>query len=161
MITLINPNASVEVVKKLEISTPPLGLGYLASVLREAGFKVRIIDDLVENLNIGDLLKKVKDSVIVGITSTTPTFKSALSYAKRIKEAFPEIFVILGGVHVTFQPEKAMENEFVDAVCIGEGEKTIVELAERVESGKSLEGVRGIYYKEEGRIRKNEPREFI
>ncbi|MEM2120668.1 MAG: radical SAM protein [Archaeoglobaceae archaeon] len=161
MITLINPNAGVEVVKKLEISTPPLGLGYLASVLREAGFKVRIIDDLVENLNIGDLLKKVKDSVIVGITSTTPTFKSALSYAKRIKEAFPEIFVILGGVHVTFQPEKAMENEFVDAVCIGEGEKTIVELAERVESGKSLEGVRGIYYKEEGRIRKNEPREFI
>lgn len=161
MITLINPNASVELVKKLEISTPPLGLGYLASVLREAGFKVRIIDDLVENLSLGDLLKKVKDSLIVGITSTTPTFKSALSYAKKIKEALPDIFVVLGGVHVTFQPEKAMENEFVDAVCIGEGERTIVELAERVEAGKSLEGVKGIYYREEGRIRKNEPREFI
>ncbi|MFN3384651.1 MAG: B12-binding domain-containing radical SAM protein [Archaeoglobaceae archaeon] len=161
MITLINPNMSVELVKKLEISTPPLGLGYLASILRETGFKVRIVDDLVENLSIGDLLKKVRDSFIVGITSTTPTFKSALNYAKKIKEVFPEIFVIFGGVHVTFQPEKALENDFIDAVCIGEGERTIVEVAERVESGKNLEDVKGIYYKEEGRIRRNEPREFI
>jgi len=40
MIALINPNASVEVVKRLGISTPPLGLGYLAAMLRERGFKV-------------------------------------------------------------------------------------------------------------------------
>lgn len=161
MISLINPNASVELVKKLEICTPPLGLGYLASVLREIGFKVRIIDDLVENLHFSELLKRVRNSLIVGITSTTPTFKSALEYAKKIKGAFPDIFVILGGVHVTFQPEEAIKNEFVDAVCIGEGERTVVEVAERIESGKSLEGVRGIYYKEEGKVRKNESREFI
>ncbi|MCC6028100.1 MAG: B12-binding domain-containing radical SAM protein, partial [Archaeoglobus sp.] len=161
MITLVNPSAKVEVVKTLEISTPPLGLGYLASVLRERGFKVRIIDDLVENLNFSDFLKKIKDSLIVGITSTTPTFKSALEYAKKIKKAFPDIFVILGGVHVSFEPEKALKNEFVDAVCIGEGERTIVELAERVESGRDLEDVKGIYFKKEDKIVKNPPREFI
>jgi len=161
MITLINPNANVEVAKLLEITTPPLGLGYLASSLREKGFKVRIIDDLVEKLSLEELLRRVRDSLIVGITSTTATFNSALRYAKAIKSAFSDVFVILGGVHVTFEPEKALQNEFVDAVCIGEGEETIVEVAERVEEGKSLEGVRGIYYREEGKIRKNEPRGFI
>lgn len=161
MITFVNPSAKVEVVKTLEISTPPLGLGYLASVLREMGFKVRIIDDLVENLNFSDFLKKIKDSLIVGITSTTPTFKSALEYAKKIKRAFPDIFIILGGVHVSFEPEKALKNEFVDAVCIGEGERTIVEVAERLESGRDLEGVKGIYFKKEDKIVKNSPREFI
>ncbi|MCS7119308.1 MAG: radical SAM protein [Archaeoglobaceae archaeon] len=161
MITLINPNVKVEVVKTLEIVSPPLGLGYLASVLRERGFKVRIIDDLVEKLSIQELIRKIKDSIIVGITSTTPTFKSALEYAKKIKKTLPNVFIILGGVHVTFQPEKTLENDFVDAVCIGEGEKTILDVAERIESEKNLKNIRGVYYKEEGRIRKNPLREFI
>ncbi len=161
MITLVNPNANVEVVSRLEISTPPLGIGYLASVLREKGFKVRIIDDLVEKLGFEELLRRIRDSVIVGITSTTPTFNSALNYARKIKNALKDVFVILGGVHVSFEPEKALMNDFVDAVCIGEGEETIVEVAERVEAGKSLEGVKGVYYRESGKIRKNDRRGFI
>ncbi len=159
MISLINPNANVEVVKRLDISTPPLGLAYLASSLRKEGFKVKIIDDLVENLSFGDLIKKIKDSFIVGITSTTPTFNAALNYAKRIKQALPNIFVILGGVHVTFKPHEALK--YADAVCLGEGEETMVEVAERVEAGKSLEGVRGIIYKENNKIYENERRGFI
>lgn len=161
MITLLNPNANVEVVKFLQISTPPLGLGYLASNLRENGFKVRIIDDLVEKLSFDELLKRLKGSKIVGITSTTATFNSALAYAKKIKNALKDVFLILGGVHVSFEPEKALQNDFVDAVCIGEGEETIVEVAERVEADKSLEGVRGVYYKENGKIIRNERRGFI
>ena len=97
MISLINPDASVEVVKKLGISTPPLGLGYLASVLRKSGFRVRILDNAVENLSIDDIINRVKDSFIVGITSTTPTFSSALRYVCAIKERLPHIFVMLGG----------------------------------------------------------------
>jgi anaerobic magnesium-protoporphyrin IX monomethyl ester cyclase len=146
MISLINPDAPVEVVKKLGISTPPLGLGYLASVLRKSGFRVRILDNAVENLSIDEIIKKVKDSFIVGITSTTPTFSSALRYACAIKERLPHIFVILGGVHVSFRPYDAFP--CVDAVCIGEGERTIVEVAERVEGDESLNGVEGVFYKD-------------
>uniref|UniRef100_A0A7C4WDV8 Radical SAM protein n=1 Tax=Geoglobus ahangari TaxID=113653 RepID=A0A7C4WDV8_9EURY len=159
MISLINPNADVEVVRKLDISTPPLGLGYLASCLRERGFRVEIIDDLVERLSFDQILKRIKNSLIVGITSTTPTFNAALRYAKKIKEAFPNIFVIMGGVHATFKPYDALK--YADAVCIGEGEETIVEVTERVESGKSLEGIRGIIYKERDKIFVNSPRKFI
>ncbi len=161
MITLINPNASVEVVRRLDISTPPLGLGYLASSLRRAGFRVRIVDDLVERLSWEELLKRIRDSLIVGITSTTATFNAALRYAKMIKEKLPNVFVILGGVHVTFKPLDALKSSFVDAVCVGEGEETVVEVAEKIEAGRSLEGVRGIIYRSGERIVRNPPRGFI
>ncbi|RLG36210.1 MAG: B12-binding domain-containing radical SAM protein [Candidatus Alkanophagales archaeon] len=161
MITLINPNANVEVARRLDITTPPIGLGYLASVLRERGFKVKIIDDLAEKLSHAELLKRIKDSIIVGITSTTPTFNAALKYAKKIKEAFPNVFVILGGVHVTFRPREAVRHDYVDAVCVGEGEETIVEVAEKIEAGKSLDGVKGVVFKRDGRIIENPKRGFI
>ena len=161
MITLVNPNANVEVVKRLDISTPPLGLGYLASVLRERGFKVRIIDDMVEKLSLDELMGRIRDAVVVGITSTTPTFSAALRYARTIKRRFPDVFVILGGVHATFRPMDALKNDFVDAVCVGEGEETMVEVAERVEAERSLDGVRGLVWKENGRIIDNGPRGFI
>lgn len=153
MIALINPNASVEVVKRLGISTPPLGLGYLAAMLRERGFKVKIVDDLVEKLSFSELLNRIKDATIVGITSTTPTFSAALRYACAIKRRLPHTFIVLGGVHVTFMPYQALKNTCVDAVCIGEGEYTLVELAERVEAGRSLEGLKGLIYKDYGNER--------
>ncbi|RLI78254.1 B12-binding domain-containing radical SAM protein [Archaeoglobales archaeon] len=161
MISLINPNATVEVAKKLGIITPPLGLGYLASVLRANGFKVQIVDNLVERLSFDGLIKRIKNSQIVGITSTTPTFNSALRYAKVIKGKLSNVFVILGGVHATFMPYEAMKHGYVDAVCVGEGEQTIVEVAERVEEGKSLEGVRGLIYRDGLTVVENEKRGFI
>ncbi len=160
-VVLVNPNANVEVMKRLDITTPPLGLGYLASVLRKEGFKVKIIDDAVEKLGLNKLLNKVKNALIVGITSTTPTFNAALKYAQKIKNRFPEIFVVLGGVHVTFMPYDALKHEFVDAVCTGEGEYTLREVAERVERGKTLEGIKGLIYKEDGKIIDNGKREPI
>ncbi len=160
MITLINPNASVEVVKRLGIATPPLGLGYLAAVLRKDGFKVQIIDDLVEKLSLERILRKIKDSQIVGITSTTATFNAALRYAQYIKEKIGS-FIILGGVHVTFRPFDALKHNFVDAVCVGEGEETIVEVARSVDGGEGLDGIRGVIFREGERIVRNEPRGFI
>ncbi len=115
IISLINPNANVEVVKRLGISTPPLGLAYLAAALRERGFRVQIIDDLVERLSFESLVERLKSSELVGITSTTATFNSALKYAKLIKEKLGS-FIVMGGVHVSFRPFDALKHDFVDAV---------------------------------------------
>ena len=158
-IALINPRGKFELAEELNFISPPLGLAYLAAVLRKEGYKVKIIDAMAERLDVGEVLKKIKDCFLVGITATTPLFKRSLEYAKEIKKAFPEKFVILGGVHVTYRPAEGLKE--ADAVCIGEGEKTIVEVAERVESGRSLEGVRGIWWKKDKKIVKNLPREPI
>ena len=84
MITLVNPLSSTEVISKIDFKTPPIGLAYLASMLRENGYKVRIVDNVVEKLSLDELVRKIKDSVVVGITTTTPTFNTALKYAKKI-----------------------------------------------------------------------------
>ncbi len=161
MISLVNPLLNTEVISKIDFKTPPIGLAYIASVLRENGFKVRIIDNVVEKLSLDEIVKKVKDSIIVGITTTTPTFNTALRYAKKIKSALKNVFIILGGIHASFMPYSALKHEFVDAVCVGEGEYTMLEVAERIERNKSLEGVRGLIFREGNRIVNNGRREFI
>ncbi|ADB57721.1 B12-binding domain-containing radical SAM protein [Archaeoglobus profundus] len=161
MITLVNPLSNTETISKIDFKTPPIGLAYLASVLRENSYKVRIVDNVVEKLSLNELVKKIKNSAVVGITTTTPTFNTALKYAKKIKSALENVFVILGGIHVSFMPYSALKHEYVDAVCIGEGEYTLLEAVERLDKEKSLEGVRGLIYKENGRIIDNGKREFI
>ncbi len=161
MITLINPNSNTEAISRVDFKTPPIGLAYIASVLRKNGFKVRIIDDVVERLEFNSLIKRIKDSLIVGITTTTPTFNTALKYAKKIKSILKNVFIVLGGVHVSLLPYEAIKYNFVDAVCVGEGEYTMLELAERIERNKSLEGIRGLVYKDGNRIIDNGARGFI
>ncbi|NOY10555.1 MAG: radical SAM protein [Archaeoglobi archaeon] len=161
MITLINPSCNVETVRRLDFSTPPLGLAYLASALREADFRVKIVDNMVERLSVHELVKRVRNSFMVGITSTTPTFSSALRLAREMKQALPDVHVVLGGVHVSFTPFSALKSGFVDSVCVGEGERTIVEVAERIESGKGLDGVKGIVYRDGERVVFNEGRGHI
>ncbi len=158
-ISLISPSSKVETSEKIEFFTPPLSIAYLAGALRENGHKVQLIDNAVENLSLEKITKKVKDSEIVGITSTTPTFNTALKYIEAIKSELPDVFVIAGGVHVSFMPEEALKKG-ADAVCIGEGERTIVELAENVERGKSVADIRGICYRKNERIKFNPVREF-
>lgn len=161
MITLINPASDTEVISKVDFKTPPIGLAYLASVLRENGFRVRIIDNVVERLSLDEIVKKVRDSTLVGITTTTPTFNKALEYARKIKSVLENVFIVLGGIHVSFMPYSALKHDFVDGVCIGEGEYTLLETVERLEKGRSLEGVKGLIYKEDGKVIDNGRREFI
>ncbi|MDK2781284.1 MAG: anaerobic magnesium-protoporphyrin monomethyl ester cyclase [Archaeoglobi archaeon] len=161
MIVLLNPDSKVEVVHRLGISTPPLGIGYIASFLRENGFPVRIIDNMVEKLTLEEILERTEGSSIVGISVTTPAFKKALYYARELKKRFQDILIIFGGPHPSFMPHEVLREGCVDAVCIGEGEYTMLEVAERVERGESLENVRGLVYREGDRIVENERREFI
>ena len=158
-ISLINPSSRVETSEKIEFFTPPLSIAYLAGALRDDGHRVQLIDNAVENLSLEEIISRVRDSDIVGVTSTTPTFSTAVRYIEAIKSELPNVFVIAGGVHVSFMPDEALKKG-ADAVCIGEGERTIVELAERIERGGDMADLRGICYREGERIKFNPPRRF-
>ena len=90
----------------------PLGLGYLAAVLEKKHYIVDVIDCQV----IGWTYEQVKNEVkkrrpdVVGITSTTLTYKSALRVAELSKEVFPNCITLLGGSHVTFWDDKALRD---------------------------------------------------
>ena len=79
----------------------------------------------------------------------------------QLKVLFPGIPVMIGGSVSTSIPEIALSTLAVDIACIGEGEITTVEVADCIEHGKELASVKGIYYRQNGKIFRNETRKPI
>ncbi len=148
---------------KLPTYFPPLGLAYLGASLEKAGHSVKILDLTVESIDRNDfnsLLQKYKPDA-VGIGCMATEFNDALEVASICKEVMPWLPVIVGGPLPTSIPHAFLEQPTIDIAVLGEGEATIVELLEVLQTGRSLEGVQGIAYKEDGKLRFNSPRSPI
>jgi len=165
-IVLINPLDKTHVNEMLELQAPPLNLMYLGASLEKASFSVKVLDDSLKEWGYTQVNKLVEklNPLIVGVTATTATIKSSLEYIKSIKRLLPDVLTVIGGPHTTFLPIDTLKSlEELDTVVIGEGEETFTELAEKYEKrGKrGLEEVRGIAYRNQSRIKVNEPRPLI
>ncbi|MFC1486296.1 B12-binding domain-containing radical SAM protein [Thermoproteota archaeon] len=142
----------------------PLGLGYLAAVLEKKGYDVNIIDCQALHLTLSDVKNELRKRHphMVGLTSTTLTYKSAINIIIVAKEVLPTCFTLIGGSHVTFWDAEALnECPQLDVVVRGEGETTLVELAEKVENGESYDHVAGITCRKGDKIIKNSDRPHI
>jgi anaerobic magnesium-protoporphyrin IX monomethyl ester cyclase len=142
---------SSKAIKNPEYSSPPLGVAYLAAVLKQSNFKVAIYDMHIKALQAEDIIKQYRKSKpkIVAISSTTPTFPNALRLTKLLKAWDDNIITVIGGAHATSSPEECISCKSVDYVVIGEGEITILDLANSLIKGSlnTLE-VKGIAYKD-------------
>lgn len=168
-VLLINPplsmgeqagKSSMEVVVNI---LPPLGIGYIASVLEESGVEVEIIDCQPLNMTHEELAKTLgrKDADVIGITSTTLSFPSAVKTAMEAKKESPNSFIVIGGPHVTAAPETTMSHGCFDAGVYGEGEVTFLELVQKIGMGESLNNVKGIYLRKNGKTYFTGHRAFI
>jgi anaerobic magnesium-protoporphyrin IX monomethyl ester cyclase len=143
---------------------PPLGLGYLAAVLEKNEYPVDVIDCQALKLSHEEFKSEIRkrQPKIVGLTSTTRTYKSALKIIEITKEVHPNCLTIFGGPHVTFWDENALlECPSLDIVVRKEGENTLLEIVRKVEEGSSYYGVIGITCKKDGKIVKNPDRPYI
>jgi anaerobic magnesium-protoporphyrin IX monomethyl ester cyclase len=126
---------------------PPLGLAYLAAVLEQNNFEVKIIDCPVcrmDHKKLGAELASFKPD-LVGIASMTPTMPSAVKSAQVAKEVCSDVKVVMGGPHATFADKQILSDEpAVDIVVRGEGEETLLELAQRSPELDKLQDVKGI-----------------
>lgn len=142
----------------------PLGLLYLAAVLEENKVDVDIIDCQASHLSLEKVhweIEKRKPDVL-GVTSTTLTYKSALKVVKLAKEVNPEVYTILGGPHATFWDENALrECKQLDCVARGEGEGTIIELVQCLRDKGSLSKILGITYRKGEEIVRTPDRPLI
>jgi radical SAM superfamily enzyme YgiQ (UPF0313 family) len=162
-ITLVNPPYPPNV-----HSHPPfipLGIAYLGAVAEKAGHKVHVIDCQAEKLSYDSFRSRIGqvDSDVVGVTATTLLYKSALEMIKIAKEVHPECTTMLGGSHVSFWDENALnECPSLDIVVRREGEMTFLELLQKLQSKSSLAGVLGsTFRKSDGTVVRNEDRPFI
>jgi radical SAM superfamily enzyme YgiQ (UPF0313 family) len=141
----------------------PLGLYYLSGTLLKNKISVEAIDFNINKFTVNDFheyLRKVSPKV-VGITSYTFNFSSALRIVEEVKRASSRTVLVLGGVHASFMWKGILdENPLIDFVVIGEGEQTFPELCQKIITGESVEKVHGIAYRN-GRVLSTQPRDFI
>jgi len=142
----------------------PLSLAYLAAVLKKEGHEVKVIDCPACSIDHEKLKGELSafNPALVGITSTTPNIVSALKSADASKMACPDAKVIIGGPHVTFRDKETLtENPSVDVVVRGEGELTLLELAQKAPYTEDLTDVSGITIRHNGETLRTAPRPFI
>ena len=151
-VMLINPYDENAVKNALGFITPPLNLMYLASSLEKESYSVKIVDDDLLQQGYEHVAKQVEKigPTMVGVTAGTSTIKSALKYLEQIKNISPDILTVIGGPHTTFMPYETLKDaEYLDAVVMGEGEETIVELADHsTENIGNIENIKGIVYRD-------------
>jgi anaerobic magnesium-protoporphyrin IX monomethyl ester cyclase len=143
---------------------PQLGLGYLAAVLEKNNYEVDVIDCQALRIHYDEFRREIskRQPDLVGMTSITLTYKSALHIAKIVKEVHPNCVTVLGGPHATFWDEEALQEcPSLDVVVRKEGEYTFLELAQRLEAGKSFHDVIGTTCRKDGEIIKNPDRPYI
>jgi len=153
---LVNPYYPIS-----ETPSPPLGLAFLAGALEQAGVVVKILDLVVIPYSKTTLERVLRDFSphMAGATSVTMTFNNAIEVLKEVKSIDPDILTVMGGPHVTFCAEDTI-GAFpeLDFVALGEGEETIVALAEEAEKDRCWSRVRGIVYRDGSTIQRTEVR---
>jgi len=132
---------------------PPLGaplcLLSLAAPLRNAGFNVIIVDAAIDPQWMKTVLREVSDALCLGISVLTgPMIRGAVRLAKAIKKEMAALPVIYGGWHPSLLPGETLQENFVDAVVRGQGELTLLEIAENLAAKKSFHGVYGVSSKQ-------------
>lgn len=156
----------------------PTGLAYLAAVLEKEGVKVKIIDTFAEgwnkeriegNLKITGLTdREIKQKIkqfkpdIVGVSrSFTSQAKMGRRILKLVKEADQNIFTLAGGADVSVRFKEALADPNLDVIILGEGEKTILDLAKALAKKKDMERISGIALRGKKGVIRTKTRPFI
>jgi radical SAM superfamily enzyme YgiQ (UPF0313 family) len=109
---------------------PPLGIALLSAIWDQQGHTSQIIDAAALRLSLPKIISRIDPATdYIGLTATTPEISSAISIARRIKETFPDIRIVMGGVHPTVFHENLVREEICDMVVRNEGEPFIIDLA--------------------------------
>ena len=123
----------------------PLGVGYLASILQKHGYKVEIVNqDLYHysNKELADKWLKNNDYSIIGIGFLSARFiETVLPLCDIVNKYKKNALLVLGGSGATATPEYILKATQADIIVMGEGEKTIAELMENLDSYEQLKGI--------------------
>ena len=156
----------------------PLGLAYIAAVLRDDGHEISVVDALGEapeqmvpdgdiwrlGLTPAEIIANVpEDTEVIGVTSmwsySWPIVRELL---QELRKAFPDTTIVCGGEHFTAVPELSMEQAPIDYLVLGEGEETAVALFRALELKLDHEVIPGIMFRrDDGSLQKNDRRDRI
>ncbi|MDE5790885.1 MAG: B12-binding domain-containing radical SAM protein [Muribaculaceae bacterium] len=139
----------------------PLWLIYAAAYAEKRGFDVSFIDAPAKPLNEEETLKLIPtggERKLFILDTSTPSVKSDVAFAEKLKERYPDSFIVLVGTHPSARAVETLEySKAVDAIAIGEFDQTICELADALKNGKPLDTVKGLCYRAGDEILRTQP----
>jgi len=142
----------------------PLSCLYLSAVLKRAGYRVEILDERITSTFAHDVEESIQRErpLLVGVSSMTGSqIRGGLQAARAVRKVDPSVPIVWGGVHPTLCPDSTLRDELCDLVVLGEGEITLIELADALREGNDLSGIQGLGYKENGKLRFTPARPLI
>jgi magnesium-protoporphyrin IX monomethyl ester (oxidative) cyclase len=177
-ILLINPPQTFYPGSEQPAGNLPLGLMYIAAVLKKKGYLVEILDAFMvdcafqensETINVGLTFDQIKQEIelqkpdIVGISGPfTCQIDNAIKISNLAKQVNQKILTVVGGPHVTLVPREFLENASnVDVAVVGEGEYAMLEISEAFEGKRHFSQILGIAYRQNGEIIINPTRPFM
>jgi hypothetical protein len=170
MITLINP-PGIKTFSSIQMQTPnaPIGLVYIAAVIKEAGYRYKVIDGvgeamdtispypqrsdmMIQGLTYDQIVDRIPaDTDIIGLTCMFSTlWPITREIAIRVRERFPTQLIVLGGEHATAVPEITLRSSPIDMICLGDGFDTVLAIIDGYRrnpgSRDHWSGIKGIAY---------------
>lgn len=143
----------------LVMSPEHLGVAYMAAVLRQAGFtcEIREVPHGEPEVPVAELLSFAPSLVCVTLMSLN--VPSCIAFCAALRRAHPDLVIACGGPAGTFTGVDVLRaNPYADIVAVGEGERLILELTQRLALGESIDDCPGIAYRgDDGRMRQNPP----
>jgi len=137
---------------------PETGIGYISESIKQAGIGYDILD-MTLGQSINDFFEKVRTMLpdLIGFSMKTYRFDETYEFYKKVKQEFPNVPIIVGGPHISIFRETALSDcQAIDFGAVQEGEETMVELC----TGKPLNEIKGLIYKEDGKIKYNGDRQI-
>lgn len=142
-IIFIEPKApDLHIFSKFKL--PRLGLYILGTLAKQRGWDVEIVFEEIQKIDFS----RIESSDLVGISTITSTAPRAYKIADKIRQM--GIPVLMGGPHVSFQTEEALEH--ADFVIRGEGEKALMAFFDAWEANLDYKKVPNLSFKTNGEI---------
>lgn len=162
--SFINPSQTPGGLEMCTKAWPPLGLLYCAGVLIKEGYEASLLDQTVKGYTHEQAVNWVKkeDPDILGLSVLHSAAKEAPKIAELVKKENPNIKVVMGNYHATFNPERILRKyPCVDIIVRGEGEYGCLDLVRCLEKGGDLREVEGITFRDDGKIVSTSDRALI
>jgi len=145
------------------LTSPYEGVSYIATVLHNAGYPVRIIDVRYDKAPLESAHRQILEGCdIVGLATYEDCYPFLEQLIREVKASKPRLPIILGGSLVTSVPHVFMRETQADVAVISEGELTILEVMEAFSSGlwgSRLPEIKGIWYRDaQGAVHQTPPR---
>ncbi len=133
------------------------GVMNIAAVLRQHGFESEAVSAEVEAV---EQRLAAGDDVVLAYSTMTASSRVYLDLNRTIKQRHPQVFSVFGGPHPTYFPEM-IEEDGVDAVCVGEGEHPMLDLVSARAESRPATSIANLWVKDGGEIHRNPVRPLV